>query len=154
MYVPIAPVPTDTGKSDSAGKNGASGASSIGASSMIYKQYALSDVRTFASFFHPEKESVIALVDQFMTKSGKFAIPGYPQKLGFLLHGPPGTGKTSFVKVMTFLFLMRSRGCRPLRGLFPPGIASGSKPQPNVGGCRRLCVWMPVSGGAVSGGCP
>ncbi len=31
-------------------------------------------------------------VDQFLSKSGKFSVPGYPQKLGFLLYGPPGTG--------------------------------------------------------------
>jgi hypothetical protein len=29
-------------------------------------------------------------VDAFKAKSGKFAIKGYPHKLGFLLHGPPG----------------------------------------------------------------
>jgi mitochondrial chaperone BCS1 len=39
-------------------------------------------------------------VDDFMAKRGKFAIAGYPDKLGFLLHGPPGTGKTSFIKAL------------------------------------------------------
>jgi len=29
-------------------------------------------------------------VEAFTNKTGKFAIQGYPQKLGFLLHGPPG----------------------------------------------------------------
>jgi hypothetical protein len=31
-------------------------------------------------------------VDSFLGRKGKFAISGYPHKLGFLLHGPPGTG--------------------------------------------------------------
>jgi hypothetical protein len=60
---------------------------------MLYKAYKLSDHRTFQSFFHPDKDAILSLVDQFTAKKGKFAIPGYPQKLGFLLHGPPGTGK-------------------------------------------------------------
>lgn len=29
-------------------------------------------------------------VEAFTNKTGKFAIKGYPNKLGFLLHGPPG----------------------------------------------------------------
>lgn len=67
---------------------------------MLYKKYKLADTRTFSSFFHPEKEQVLTLVDQFQNKRGKFAIPGYPVKLGFLLYGPPGTGKTSFIKAL------------------------------------------------------
>ena len=38
------------------------------------------------------------LLNDFQSKSGKYAIPGYPHKLGLLLHGPPGTGKTSLIK--------------------------------------------------------
>ena len=67
---------------------------------MLYKQYKLSDARTFATFFHPEKDAILTLVNQFVNKKGKFAVLGYPQKLGFLLHGPPGTGKTSFIKAL------------------------------------------------------
>jgi hypothetical protein len=34
--------------------------------------------------------------DAFKAKSGKFAIKGYPHKLGFLLHGPPGKHNCAF----------------------------------------------------------
>jgi hypothetical protein len=65
-----------------------------------YKRYELSNDRTFGELFIPEKEAVLSLVDCFTEKRGKFAVSGHPHKLGFLLHGPPGTGKTSFIKAL------------------------------------------------------
>ena len=46
---------------------------------------------------------MLSLVEAFTHKTGKFAIPGYPQKLGFLLHGPPGTGKVRIYREGTEL---------------------------------------------------
>lgn len=66
----------------------------------VFKKYKLSDEKTFESLFLPEKEDTLRLVDDFLLKREKFAISGFPQKLGLLLHGPPGTGKTSFVKAL------------------------------------------------------
>ena len=59
---------------------------------ITYRRYKLSEDKTFVNFFHPEKQCLMTLVDAFSHKKGKFAIQGYPQKLGFLLHGPPGNG--------------------------------------------------------------
>jgi len=69
-------------------------------SKTIFKRYKLSEEKTFQSFFHPEKEELLRLIDHFTNKKGKFAIAGYPHKLGLLLHGPPGTGKTSLIKAL------------------------------------------------------
>ena len=58
----------------------------------FFKQYRLSETKTFASFFHPEKEALLQLLDHFQHRTGKFAIAGYPDKLvrgG--LQGPTGT---------------------------------------------------------------
>ncbi len=65
-----------------------------------YKRYKLSDRKTFDSLFFPEKENILHIFDNFLSKKGKYAIPGYPDKLGLLLYGPPGTGKTSLIKAM------------------------------------------------------
>merc|ERR1719265_2728036 len=66
----------------------------------FFKQYLLSDHKTFKSLFFPEKESLLKLIEQFTKKEGKFAIEGFPDKLGLLLDGPPGTGKTSLIKAL------------------------------------------------------
>lgn len=66
----------------------------------VFKKYKLSEDKTFDSLFFPSKADTLRLVDDFVEKREKFAIDGFPQKLGLLLHGPPGTGKTSFVKAL------------------------------------------------------
>merc|ERR1712038_1571476 len=65
-----------------------------------YKRYQLSDEKTFESLFFKEKETILNIVDNFTNKTGKYSIKGYPNKLGLLLHGPPGTGKTSLIKAL------------------------------------------------------
>ncbi|KAL7556643.1 hypothetical protein ACA910_003944 [Epithemia clementina (nom. ined.)] len=66
----------------------------------VYTRYQLSEEKTFDSLFFREKESLLQLIHHFTAKSGKYSIPGYPHKLGLLLTGCPGSGKTSFIKAL------------------------------------------------------
>ncbi|KAG2436347.1 hypothetical protein HXX76_006656 [Chlamydomonas incerta] len=79
--------------SGSAGRGGTgTGGKAAPAIAAVFKRYPLSNEKTFASFFHPAKSELLRLVEQFEGRQGRFAVPGYPHKLGLLLYGPPGTG--------------------------------------------------------------
>lgn len=67
---------------------------------IMFDKYKLENNKTFDLIFHPEIDEIVKLVDDFTNKRGRFGIKGFPYKLGFLLHGKPGTGKTSFIKAL------------------------------------------------------
>ena len=82
MYVLLSePVTFSTKKDDE------EGGSNGGDNDRKYKRYKLSDAKTFDSLFFPEKDPLLRVLEHFKNKSGKYAIPGYPHKLGLLLHG-------------------------------------------------------------------
>jgi len=65
-----------------------------------FSKYKLSEEKSFDSLFFREKRSILKRLHQFENKSGRYAVKGYPHKMGLLLHGPPGTGKTSLIKAL------------------------------------------------------
>jgi ATPase family associated with various cellular activities (AAA) len=67
---------------------------------IITQRYSLVNEKSFDSLFFPEKNNILELVYDFENRTGRFSLPGVPRKIGVLLHGPPGTGKTSFIKAL------------------------------------------------------
>lgn len=68
-------------------------------SSIIFKPYPLHKIsKSFDNIFIPNKQRIIRIINDFIHQSGKFSMKGVPRKFTILLHGPPGTGKTSFIK--------------------------------------------------------
>jgi chaperone BCS1 len=56
--------------------------------------------RTFENVFFEEREHVRSRTKFFLENRAWYDAKGIPHTLGFLFHGPPGTGKTSCVKAI------------------------------------------------------
>lgn len=56
--------------------------------------------RTFDNLFFERKNEILKKIDFFMNNKSWYDEMGIPYNLGIGLHGPPGTGKTSFIKAL------------------------------------------------------
>lgn len=56
--------------------------------------------RTFKNLFFDRSDTVISKIDFFLKNRDWYYDKGLPYTLGIGLHGPPGTGKTSFIKAL------------------------------------------------------
>jgi hypothetical protein len=61
------------------------------------KSLWLNSYKTFDNIFFEQKEHILNLIELFQNKEW-YKSRGIPRQLNLLLTGPPGTGKTSFIK--------------------------------------------------------
>lgn len=56
--------------------------------------------KTFDNIFFEEKHKLVTYLDEFMTGKEKYDSLGLPYTFGIMMHGVPGTGKTSTIKAI------------------------------------------------------
>ena len=65
-----------------------------------WNETVFSSTRTFHNMFFDGKKELIDKIDFFIQNRSWYQEKGIPYSLGIGLHGPPGTGKTSFIKAL------------------------------------------------------
>lgn len=66
----------------------------------MWREDIFESSRTFQNIFFDGKNSLIGKIDFFLNNKAWYDEKGIPYSLGIGLHGPPGTGKTSFIKAL------------------------------------------------------
>lgn len=67
---------------------------------LVFTKAKFTTNRTFDNVFFEEREHVKSRTQFFLNNRAWYDKKGIPYTLGFLFHGPPGTGKTSCVKAI------------------------------------------------------
>jgi len=67
---------------------------------VCWSEHIFESPRTFHNIFFDGKKELISKIDFFMKNRDWYYEKGIPYSLGIGLHGPPGTGKTSFIKAL------------------------------------------------------
>ena len=66
----------------------------------IWSEIPFKSTRRFDNFYFKGKNKVISQLNKFLKGRGEYERNGDPYACGFGLSGPPGTGKTSFIKAL------------------------------------------------------
>ena len=70
---------------------------------VIYKSNTLNTVKTIKNVFIDKKEAIFDAFVRFQTSRDDYVRLGKPYTMGVVLYGPPGCGKTSFIKAVSSL---------------------------------------------------
>jgi len=68
-----------------------------------FNEFPFESSKTFQNVFFAEKNKIVSRVKFFLENESWYAERGVPYTLGFLLHGLPGSGKTSTIKALANL---------------------------------------------------
>jgi hypothetical protein len=68
-----------------------------------FNEFPFESSKAFSNVFFPEKEKVVSRVKFFLENEEWYSDRGVPYTLGLLLHGLPGSGKTSTIKALANL---------------------------------------------------
>jgi GTPase SAR1 family protein len=71
-----------------------------GYSFVEFQKIVFESNKTFKTWFCSEKQKMLEIIDNFSNKKGSYSLSSNVYKLGILLHGKPGCGKTSFIKAL------------------------------------------------------
>jgi len=66
----------------------------------MWSEVQFKSTRSFDNLFFEGKVEIQSKIDFFLQNMDWYYEMGIPYSLGFGLHGPPGTGKTSFIKAL------------------------------------------------------
>jgi len=65
-----------------------------------WAEYPFDSTRTFSNMFFENQKQIVDKIQFFLDNKDWYYEMGIPYSLGIGLHGPPGTGKTSFFKCL------------------------------------------------------
>ena len=113
-----------------------------------WKESCFDTTRSFNNMFFEGKKNIIDKIDFFLTNKEWYYSKGIPYTLGFGLHGPPGTGKTSFIKslakytnrhiIILSLKLIKTR--RQLYDFFYEDVYNSNNKNNNIGFNKKIIV--------------
>jgi len=69
-------------------------------SPLLYRYINFDSNKSFEGWFSPYKNKLVKHIENFNNKTGPYSMSTTQYKLGILLHGEPGCGKTSFIKIL------------------------------------------------------